>query len=100
MATITNQQHHDQDDHGRTPEMFSVYENDRINDTGRIQDHLYPDPAILNPEELATFPKQVTIDNHHHHHHESHLVNSKRTPVRDGRNITRTDNNPDRHGFM
>lgn len=99
MATTTNQQHQDQHDHGRTREMFNAYENDRIDDTGRIQ-NLYPDPAIINPEELATFPKQVTIDNHHHHHHESHLVNSKRTPVRDGRNITRTDNHPDRHGFM
>lgn len=55
---------------------------------------LYEDPAILNPAELATFPpKTVKADSFHHDHH-SHLV-SKRTPVRDGRNITITDNHPD-----
>lgn len=57
----------------------------------------YEDPAIVNPEELATFPKTVCTSNYHHH--ESHLVN-KRTPVRDGRNITITDNHPDQHGFV
>lgn len=60
----------------------------------------YDDPAIINPDELATFPKSVNTDSYHHHHdHESHSV-SKRTPVRDGRNITRTDNHPDKNGFM
>lgn len=53
--------------------------------------------ADLNPDELATFPKQQTSDGHHHH--ESHLV-SHRTPVRDGRNITRTDNHPSKGGYM
>lgn len=57
----------------------------------------YGDPAEINPDELATFPKQVTRDGHHHH--ESHLV-SHRTPVRDGRNITRTDNHPQKGGYM
>lgn len=103
MATTTNQQHQDQNDQGRTSEMYNAYNNDWIEGSSTIipESSLhYTDPAILNPEELATFPKQVTIDNHHHHHHESHLVNNKRTPVRDGRNITRTDNHPDRNGFM
>ncbi len=61
----------------------------------------YEDPAIINPDELATFPKPVHTETRHHHHHhdESHSV-SKRTPVRDGRNITRTDNHPDKNGFM
>lgn len=58
----------------------------------------YDDPANINPDELATFPKQVKTGSYHHH--ESHLVNNKRTPVLDGRNITRTDNHPDKHGFM
>ncbi|RYD91136.1 MAG: hypothetical protein EOP54_22935 [Sphingobacteriales bacterium] len=57
----------------------------------------YGDPADINPEELATFPKQVNSTGLHHH--ESHLV-SHRTPVRDGRNITRTDNHPSRGGYM
>ncbi|KGO94325.1 hypothetical protein [Flavobacterium subsaxonicum] len=56
----------------------------------------YDDPALVNPNELATFPKQVRKDGHHHH--ESHLYH--RTPVMEGRNITRTDNQPNRHGFM
>jgi hypothetical protein len=54
--------------------------------------------AEINPNELATFPKQVQATGQHHQHH-SHLV-SHRTPVRDGRNITRTDNHPTRGGFM
>ena len=62
----------------------------------------YEDPAVVNPEELSTFPKQVesTYHHHHHHEHESHLINRKVTPVRDGRNITRTDNHPDKGGYM
>lgn len=53
----------------------------------------YEDPAIINPDELASFPK-VTCPSHGYYHHESHLVN-RRTPVRDGKNITITDNHPD-----
>lgn len=61
----------------------------------------YEDPAITNPEELASFPKKSKISNAKEveHERESHLVN-KRTPVREGRNIIRTDNNPDTDGFM
>ena len=52
----------------------------------------YEDPAIINPDELASFPK-TTCPSHNGSfpHHESHLVN-RRTPVRDGKNITITDN--------
>ena len=88
-----------------------MYGKEFNNDWIQESDHIIPgaylhyeDPAIVNPDELATFPKQVNKDmskeQHPHHHHESHLVNNKRTPVRDGRNITRTDNHPDRNGFM
>ena len=61
----------------------------------------YEDPAITNPQELASFPKNAKIAGaaEVEHERESHLVN-KRTPVREGRNITRTDNNPDNDGFM
>ena len=58
---------------------------------------LYDDPAPINPDELATFPKQVkgNSDSHYHHHH-VHMA----SPVRSGRNITRTDNHPDKYGYM
>ena len=61
----------------------------------------YPDPAVVNPEELATFPKrsQQSDPGDIEDEKESHLVN-KRSPLREGRNITRTDNNPDNDGFM
>ena len=61
----------------------------------------YEDPAITNPEELATFPKRSKIADagRIEDESESHLVN-RRTPVREGRNITRTDNNPDTDGYM
>lgn len=56
----------------------------------------YEDPAVVNPQELATFPKQVNRDSiyhhHSHHHHHEH--------VRDGRQITRTDNHPDFDGYI
>ena len=61
----------------------------------------YEDPAIVNPDELATFPKQVKNDEFHgHHHHPHHPLHFKSTPVRDGRNITRTDNHPEKNGFI
>jgi len=104
MATNRDQHHYDQDDQGRTPESYNTYSNKWPQQTGYDipGNDLYGDPAVINPEELASFPKQVTKDNnpYHHHHHESHLVNKRTTPVRDGRNITRTDNHPDRKGFM
>ncbi|MGQ2982023.1 hypothetical protein [Flavobacterium sp.] len=60
----------------------------------------YDDPALVNPDELATFPKAVRTDVFHPLlDHELHTI-TKRTPVRDGRNITRTDNHPDKNGFM
>ena len=57
----------------------------------------YDDPAIVNPDELATFPK--TINTGAHYHYESHLV-SKRNPLREGKHITITDNHPDKNGFV
>ena len=61
----------------------------------------YEDPAITNPEELASFPKHSEIADAGEIERESenHLVN-RRSPVREGRNITRTDNNPDTDGYM
>lgn len=61
----------------------------------------YDDPAVINPEELATFPKQVQRSDHYHHHHEheSHLINKRIKPGTDNY-ITRTDNNPDKRGYM
>ncbi|MFP9098005.1 hypothetical protein ACLI09_03030 [Flavobacterium sp. RHBU_24] len=50
----------------------------------------YDDPAIVNPAELASFPKVAMRGNQNHTEHESHLVNRRTTPARDGRNITRT----------
>jgi len=50
----------------------------------------YDDPAIVNPDELASFPKVAMPGNNRQHDHESHLVNKRTTPARDGRNITRT----------
>ena len=85
-------------------------EMNRTHDSRRLKEDLdltpdnqlpYPDPAVVNPEELATFPKrsQQSDPGDIEDEKESHLVN-KRSPLRDGRNITRTDNNPDNDGFM
>jgi len=61
----------------------------------------YEDPAVINPEELASFPKPAPkvdaadIENES----ENRLVN-KRSPVRDGTHITRTGNGPDENGYI
>lgn len=63
---------------------------------------LYEDPAVVNPEELATFPKpapkadatEISDEN------QAHPVSVQRSAVREGRNIVRTDTAPDSDGFM
>ena len=60
------------------------------------------DPALINPDELATFPREVKNDDPDiEEERDSHLTNRKPSPARDGRNITRTDTTPDNNGgFM
>ncbi len=61
----------------------------------------YEDPAVVNPEELASFPKPAPkadaadVENES----ENRLVN-KRSPVRDGTHITRTGNEPNEEGYI
>lgn len=59
------------------------------------------DPAIINPEELASFPPEAERSNDVdiEAERDSHSV-TKRTPVRNGRNIISTDNDPTHDGFM
>jgi len=60
------------------------------------------DPAVINPDELATFPKPVERDENVDldAERENHIVNKQESPVREGRNITRTDNQPDERGYI
>lgn len=63
----------------------------------------YEDPAITNPEELASFPKAAPKADALDVEEESktRIVNVKSSPVRDGRNIVRTDTNGDiTEGYM
>ena len=62
----------------------------RMSHTSGNFDLPYDDPAIVNPAELASFPKMVMHSDHRHPDHESHLVNKKVTPARDGSNIVQT----------
>ncbi|WP_294820221.1 hypothetical protein [uncultured Flavobacterium sp.] len=88
---IQSNDRQDQEDQG------GHMDNRHVNDYSMMP---YDDPAIINPDELATFPKTATSGAYHQYHdHELHEI-TRRTPVRDGRNITRTDNHPDRNGFM
>ncbi|WP_159800071.1 hypothetical protein [Flavobacterium sp. MK4S-17] len=60
-----------------------------------------PNEEELNPDELATFPKQQKTENPDlEEERQSHLVNTKKSPARDGQRITRTGPNPDQDGFM
>ena len=61
----------------------------------------YQDPAITNPEELASFPTPAEIVDAHEvaNESENRLVNT-RSPLREGRNIIQTDNAPGDDGFI
>jgi hypothetical protein len=63
----------------------------------------YEDPAITNPEELASFPKAAPIVDAADVEEENRVQNitAKRSPLREGRNIVRTDTNSNTtDGFM
>ncbi|MES2487691.1 MAG: hypothetical protein V4581_17305 [Bacteroidota bacterium] len=62
----------------------------------------YEDPAVVNPQELASFPEPAEIVDAQDVENENtiHMVTPNKNPVREGRNIISTDNNPDRDGFM
>ncbi|MFP9116002.1 hypothetical protein ACLI1A_18840 [Flavobacterium sp. RHBU_3] len=64
--------------------------NQEMSHTSGKFDLPYDDPAIVNPAELASFPKVVMTSNNRHPDHESHLVNKRVTPARDGSNIVKT----------
>lgn len=59
------------------------------------------DPALINPVELASFPKEKKTENPDlDEERDSHLANKVRSSVREGRNITNTDTKPDENGFL
>jgi len=62
----------------------------------------YEDPAVVNPTELASFPEPAEIADAQDVENENTVrtVTPNKSPVREGRNIISTDNNPDRDGFM
>lgn len=78
--------------------------NTSLNADKKHPDGLLPedDPAVINPDELATFPKPVDTDADVdlEAERENHSVNRQESPVREGRNITRTDNQPDERGYI
>ena len=105
MATNLNDRNDPGYQDGFSEGMNHAYDNWGPQDDTRLRPDYtlpYEDPAVVNPTELATFPKMVKRDesHHHHHEHESHLVNRRTAPVREGRHITRTDNHPDKDGYM
>jgi len=89
-----------------------VYTNNPIKDQERLEGIIntapdstlpYEDPIVTNPEELASFPKAAPIADAADVAEESktRIVNVKSSPVREGRNIIRTDTNSDTtEGFM
>jgi hypothetical protein len=91
----------DTNDKRRNPEAY----NERLEEIKHMAPDstlLYDDPAVVNPEELATFPKPAPkldateLDDEN----QARPVSVQRSPVREGRNIVRTDTAPDPDGFM
>lgn len=59
------------------------------------------DPAIINPKELATFPKEKKTEHPNlEEERHSHLASEIKSGVRSGRNITKTGTMPDENGFL
>lgn len=91
---------------GRVYTTTPINENDRIEEIKNLTpDNTLPyeDPAITNPEELASFPKpapkadatEVAEES------ENRTVSLKRSSARDGQGIIRTDTNSNTtDGFM
>lgn len=76
---------------------------DNLNEEKLFSKEMYPDgdPAVINPEELASFPKQKKTKNPNiDAEKENHSVSQKTSPVRSGRNITQTGPGPDKDGFL
>lgn len=75
-------------------------EGNIVPDTNKTQKHPdgslpEDDPAVINPDEVASFPKEVKetdADVDLDAERENHSVNRQTSPERDGTNITRTDN--------
>lgn len=80
-------------------------EDNKSENEKRLEKYLWPDgdPAIVNPEELATFPRAQSPNyskDELNEMRDPHLVNKKVSPVRSGRNITQTGTNTNENGFM
>ncbi|KGO79230.1 hypothetical protein Q763_14405 [Flavobacterium beibuense F44-8] len=78
-------------------------ENKPDNALNNPDEQLIPtnDPAIINPVELATFPKQKkNEDPDLEEERENHMTNRKQSAVRSGRNITNTSDNPEKDSYM
>lgn len=79
---------------------------DKSENDKKMEKYLWPDgdPAIINPQELASFPKpkQSAITTEElNEMRNPHLVNKNVSPVRSGRNITQTGpNSKDENGFL
>ncbi|OYQ37343.1 hypothetical protein CHU92_08385 [Flavobacterium cyanobacteriorum] len=92
---------------GQGEEINFTRDNSKLknqNENQKKPDGMLPedDPAVINPDELATFPDEVKNDDPDtEEERKSRAVNLKSSPVRDGRNITRTDTTADNDGgFM
>lgn len=95
MNTNENDNRLGQDAHGGSSKEGNIVPNKSVNP--KHPDGLLPedDPALINPDELATFPKQVNETDEDvdlEAERENHSVNRKTSPERDGTQITRTDN--------
>ncbi len=82
MVTDTTGRY-DQAHQGGNPEMSHSHNSEW---------QMYEDPAVINPDELATCPKQASADEYHKHYVNMH--HGWRTTVSDGISITRTDTSP------
>jgi len=90
---------------GRVYTTTPTNEKDRIDEIKNLTpDNTLPyeDPAVTNPEELASFPKPAPKADAADiaDESENRILSQKSSPARDGRKIVRTDTNPDPDGFM
>lgn len=91
---------------GRVYTTTPINDNDRTEEIKNLTPDTtlpYEDPAITNPEELASFPKPAPKAGALDVEEESQtrIVSLKKSPARDGQGIIRTDTNSNTtEGYM
>lgn len=102
---MNTEKNNDYRDNREKDEAKNIPDNLKQSKGHKDPDGLLPedDPALINPDELATFPREAKDDEDVDIDAErgNPSINRKTSPARDGSSITRTDNSSENdRGFL